>query len=556
MKPIRSILLTFAVLTTLFTSLEAVSAQQVTLSGHEPEQLNTTETSLSAVMSENTWQSFSGRLNVDNDTIWVRQKIGLDWSNQVQTNNPLALSFRVTGSYDVYWDGELIGSNAFLGASAPEYSRVIVPVKLATDGAHDLYIRVHALGKKAGSGITLSIYTTSLSAGYFGIHFTVAIVFLLTVSCYLASGYFLYAGWVSSPRQTYLLASLITFLSGTLVFLDRARFLTPYPYGWQPTLGVGMAILTAGFVVAIAGYCAHRLHLKRPGVWTVASLFVLGGGFLPIGHVDEDTRALFLLGLYVLIMTAAGRQHNPSTTRWMAAGVLLAMTALILQSDEKMLFLALLTTLFGVELALDMHRKQTEARRLELLSARLRGDLLRQNIKPHFLMNSLTALMVWIETEPSEAVAFIDGLAKEFRLLTGFADRQAVSLGEEIELCEVHLDLMSRRLGSSITLSTSDLITDTQIPPAVFHTLIENALSHNDYRSGEFEFALAQEHTENTTCFTLTIPEHRPVTKGSGGGVGTQYVQSRLEEFCGNDFRFSTDKVGSSWVSKIEITKG
>lgn len=556
MKPIRSILLTFVVLATLFVPFGATSAQQVTLSGHEPEQLNSTETALSAVMSQNTWQGFSGRLEVDNDTIWVRQKIVLDWSNQIQTNNPLALSFRVTGSYDVYWDGELIGSNAFLGASAPEYSRVIVPVKLATDGAHDLYIRVHALGMKAGSAISLNIYTTSLSASYFGIHFTVAIVFLLSVSSYLASGYFLYSGWQSSSRQTYLLASLTTFIAGTLVFMERARFLTPYPYGWQPTIGILMAILAVGFIVAIAGYCAHRLSLKRPSIWTMASLIAVGGGFLPIGQIDEDTRALFMLGLYILIMAAIGRHHNLNTTRWMVIAVLLAMAALIWQPNEKMLFLALLTTLFGVELALDMQRKQAEARRLALLSARLRGDLLRQNIKPHFLMNSLTALMEWIETEPSEAVAFIDGLAKEFRLLTGFADRQAVSLSEEIELCEVHLDLMSRRLGSSITLSTSNLRTGTQVPPAVFHTLIENAFSHNDYRGGEFEFALVQGDSENTTRFTLTIPEHRPMTKGNGGGVGTQYVQSRLEEFCGNGFRFSTDKVGSSWVSKIEITKG
>ena len=171
-------------------------------------------------------------------------------------------------------------------------------------------------------------------------------------------------------------------------------------------------------------------------------------------------------------------------------------------------------------------------------------------------MNSLTALMEWIETSPDDAVNFIDKLASEFRILIDFSDRKQVSLREEVELCRIHTELMGRRLGSEITLNVDAQDMSAMIPPAIFHTLVENAFTHNDYRNQSLEFKLTSETLEKSTRFTLSTPLVSPKKSPFSTGLGTRYVIARLEEFCGKAFRFRTEQVGSHWVSNIEILKG
>ena len=207
------------------------------------------------------------------------------------------------------------------------------------------------------------------------------------------------------------------------------------------------------------------------------------------------------------------------------------------------------------DLALDIQRQSKDAVRLQIMSERLRADLIKRNVQPHFLMNSLTALMEWVETSPEDAVHFIDGLAQEFRILADFSDRRSVSLKEELSLCSIHMALMSQRLTSNLKLETDGIIADQQVPPALFHTLIENAFSHNDYRALEARFNLIQETTADGILFRLSVPVVNPRESGQNAGLGTRYIEARLEEFCGNAFRFQSQMIGSNWVSEITFEK-
>src|SRR3546814_19410817 len=65
---------------------------------------------------------------------------------------------------------------------------------------------------------------------------------------------------------------------------------------------------------------------------------------------------------------------------------------------------------------------------------RLELDLLKQHLKPHFLMNTLTALAGWIEESPHTAVRMVDALADEFRTLVDVfgRDRKRVVTGKSV----------------------------------------------------------------------------------------------------------------------------
>src|SRR3546814_3755651 len=82
---------------------------------------------------------------------------------------------------------------------------------------------------------------------------------------------------------------------------------------------------------------------------------------------------------------------------------------------------------------------------------RLELDLLKQHLKPHFLMNTLTALAGWIEESPRTAVRMVDALADAFRTLVDVSGRALIPLEAELALSRAHLEMMrseERRVGT------------------------------------------------------------------------------------------------------------
>src|SRR5690606_16231108 len=111
----------------------------------------------------------------------------------------------------------------------------------------------------------------------------------------------------------------------------------------------------------------------------------------------------------------------------------------------------------------------------------MEAKLLRKNLEPHFLMNSLTLAIEWIEQAPASASAFVKALAEELGMLVAYSDKKLISLDEEILLCKRHLEIMGFRYLASYTLKVSGSTEGVLLPPAVIHTQIENAFSHNRF---------------------------------------------------------------------------
>ena len=88
--------------------------------------------------------------------------------------------------------------------------------------------------------------------------------------------------------------------------------------------------------------------------------------------------------------------------------LLIMLAALLFSPDRHLYFISSISLLLSVELVVRLYKNNVEARILSLQTERLRGDLLKKNLRPHFLMNSLTALMEWVETNPEKAVDFIE----------------------------------------------------------------------------------------------------------------------------------------------------
>lgn len=108
-------------------------------------------------------------------------------------------------------------------------------------------------------------------------------------------------------------------------------------------------------------------------------------------------------------------------------------------------------------------------------------DMLRQQVNPHFLFNSLNSLISLIDEDPRQAGAFAEELSSVYRYLLRSNESPLVPLTSELEFLQSYYHLLKTRHGNSLSLVT--LIPPSaehrQIPPLTLQLLIENAVKHN-----------------------------------------------------------------------------
>ncbi|MCG8463158.1 MAG: hypothetical protein MI919_43300, partial [Holophagales bacterium] len=134
--------------------------------------------------------------------------------------------------------------------------------------------------------------------------------------------------------------------------------------------------------------------------------------------------------------------------------------------------------------------------------------------------------------------------------------RREVSMGEELELCRAHLTIMGLRRDQSFRLRTRGVDLEAPVPPAIVHTLVENALSHNRYRMPEVTLELTEARAAGRRILTFSSPlgeDDGPSAPAAGTGTGRRYVETRLEERYPGDWSFEHGRSGDSWRAVIEI---
>jgi two-component system sensor histidine kinase AlgZ len=120
--------------------------------------------------------------------------------------------------------------------------------------------------------------------------------------------------------------------------------------------------------------------------------------------------------------------------------------------------------------------------RSRLLSPALtiaRLQALQARIRPHFLYNSLNAVLSLIRAEPRRAEAALEDLADLFRVLMQ-DNRELAPLAREVDLCRQYLDLEQLRLGARLQVAwhIENMPGDALVPPLVLQPIIENAVYH------------------------------------------------------------------------------
>lgn len=127
-------------------------------------------------------------------------------------------------------------------------------------------------------------------------------------------------------------------------------------------------------------------------------------------------------------------------------------------------------TLYYFNLRYRAHSPAVTEARLQALQARIR---------PHFLFNSINAVLSLIRSQPKQAETALEDMADLFRVLMA-DNRELVPLAQEIALCRQYLALEKLRLNERLHIQwqIDNMPPDALIPPLILQPLVENAVYH------------------------------------------------------------------------------
>ncbi|QDQ29284.1 sensor histidine kinase [Chitinimonas arctica] len=118
-------------------------------------------------------------------------------------------------------------------------------------------------------------------------------------------------------------------------------------------------------------------------------------------------------------------------------------------------------------------------RALSPLLAEARLQALQARIRPHFLFNSLNAVLSLIRSQPRKAEQALEDLADLFRVFMA-ENRDLVPLAREVSLAGQYLGIEGLRLGERLQMEwhTERMPADAMVPPLILQPLLENAVLH------------------------------------------------------------------------------
>lgn len=462
-------------------------------------------------------------------------------------------------AYEIYWDGTKIAQNGIIGINeAVEKAGVYnfylaLPHDLIKRGEHTLFLRIsnhnnYSSWKWFYGDIIIGKYDSLLKRIfhlYYRAFFITGILFIPFLF-----NLFLY---ISRKRKIeHLLFSLICFI----VILDSTTFLAPIIIDMPTTFVyleyLAYQLITVLFTSLFPAFFIYLFSFPKKIIAVILVIdLIIYIFFTNLGNVFNIMTLTVLIISSMITMWALYKRLEESIIIFI--GLIAAWAAYFF----NIAFAGLATTMVistSFSIARQFARKETAEKEAQLKSTNLENELLKKNINPHFILNTLTSVIVWLRKDPNSAIKLIEALAEEFRMINQISTLKQIPIKQEIDLCKTHLKIMSYRRGADYKMETLNIDEQDTVPPMIFHTLVENGLTHGYEKKAAGTFKLQMEKDTDCVKYFLTNDGefNSEDTKGSTG-FGAKYIKGRLEESFPNRWKFTSTKSDAGWESIIEI---
>ncbi|HEX4858612.1 MAG TPA: sensor histidine kinase [Usitatibacteraceae bacterium] len=188
-----------------------------------------------------------------------------------------------------------------------------------------------------------------------------------------------------------------------------------------------------------------------------------------------------------------------------------------------------------------------------LIEARLQA--LQARIRPHFLFNSINAVLSLIRSEPRRAERMLEDMSDLFRVLMA-DNRKLVPLADEIALCRKYLEIEQIRLGERLQVEwdLAGAPARAMVPPLILQPLLENAVYHGiEPREGTGTLAIEVQPAGKQFCIRLSNPYHSGSSHVTGNRMAIANIKERLQLHFDAEASLAAEVRGDLYVVTITL---
>ena len=246
----------------------------------------------------------------------------------------------------------------------------------------------------------------------------------------------------------------------------------------------------------------------------------------------------FFLGLYFVLRS---RIEIPGIRFGLAPGWD-GFVSILPQSFMVYLFISVGARLvYSQASARERERDATEqalrASRLESQLADARLEVLRGQLQPHFLFNTLNAVSALIDEDPPEARRMLTRLSELLRMALEAMRDPEITLAREIEWLEHYVDLQRMRFEErlEVEIHVAPDALAARIPPLLLQPLVENAIEHAvEPRVTGGTIRVHAQRMNGRLRLSVRDDGAGPGGAGKGSGIGLRVTRDRLAALYGD----------------------
>jgi two-component system, LytTR family, sensor kinase len=212
----------------------------------------------------------------------------------------------------------------------------------------------------------------------------------------------------------------------------------------------------------------------------------------------------------------------------------------------------------AIEYGRGIQERELRASQLESRLARAQLQMLKAQLRPHFLFNTLHAISTLVHHDPDAADRMIANLSELLRTTLAQEQAQEVTVAEEMALLVAYLQIEKVRLGErlDVCMHVEPGCREARLPHLLLQPLVENAIRHGiapRRRGGAVEVAIRRAGDDLAIRVRDDGRGFPAQERGrSEGGVGLPNTQARLEQLYGAAHRFAIES-GPDAGTAIEI---
>ena len=208
-----------------------------------------------------------------------------------------------------------------------------------------------------------------------------------------------------------------------------------------------------------------------------------------------------------------------------------------------LVYLTMILIIYSFYYVKKIERIQVEKSGIKEQLANAKLSLLKNNLQPHFLFNTLNSISALVDINKTQAQNTIADLANLLRELLDTGNKNLITLEQELNILVKYINIIEVRFSDHFTFTSEidDSLLGASFPSFLLQPIIENSIKHGyDYNTTDLVVDLAIEKEEDRILISISnngkmLEDDFKLSKTN---IGIKNTLERLKTIYSNDFQY------------------